>query len=668
MTTHSKALLLHPRAARHLACASLCYLASSSALAQSATTELATMTVTSASASGYAVDPVNAPASISVVTQEDLAGKSYRDITQALQDVPGVYVDDGPSGKGGSGEISIRGMDSKYTLILVDGIPQGSQQAYYNGHGSGAEFGWLPPVSAIERIEVIRGPMSTLYGSDALGGVINVITKPVADEWSGSVNLDTIVQESSASGNRHKAQFQLSGPLIEDSLSATLTGSTMRRDEDQREGGYSEFDRRDLTAKLDWSPNEANQVSFEAGHGTQDTRASADMTGSDRTLDTQRRLQAIRHTLNWRDGVTTRGYVKREELKQNDSSYQSVYERITANSDTVLTFGDHLLTMGAQYREQSTENPDRGLGQSNLDRWDMALFAEDEWFLTDRFSLTTGARWVKDENYGNEFVPRLYGVFNATQNLTFKGGVSAGYRTPDLKEGDSHWIEGGGGPGCPDCRDVGNSDLQPEKSTTYELASLWQSDSGLLASATLFHTSYKDKIDKPIVCDSRDGLDANCFHLDEEYAAIYQYRNVDKAEINGLELTLDAPITERLKVSATYTFTDSEQKSGENQGLPLNDQPRHRASLGLGWQASETTRLWSKARYKGDTRRIGGRRGLSDSYPGYTLVDAGVQHALTPRVSVYGGIYNLLDKQIDQDDYNRVLDGRRFNAGINVSF
>ena len=147
------------------------------------------------------------------------------------------------------------------------------------------------------------------------------------------------------------------------------------------------------------------------------------MTGSDRTLDTQRRLQAIRHTLNWRDGVTTRGDVKREELKQNDSSYQLVYERITANSDTVLTFGDHLLTMGAQYREQSTENPDRGLGQSNLDRWDMALFAEDEWFLTDRFSLTTGARWVKDENYGNEFVPRLYGVFNATQNLTFKGGV-----------------------------------------------------------------------------------------------------------------------------------------------------------------------------------------------------------------------------------------------------
>lgn len=125
-------------------CASLCCLAGS-VQAQETLESLETMTVTSASASGYAVDPMNAPASITVVTRDQLEGKSYRDISEALQDVPGVYVDDGPSSKGGTGEISIRGLDAKYTLILVDGIPQGSQQAYYNGYGSGAEFGWLPP-------------------------------------------------------------------------------------------------------------------------------------------------------------------------------------------------------------------------------------------------------------------------------------------------------------------------------------------------------------------------------------------------------------------------------------------------------------------------------------------------------------------------------------------
>ncbi|WNL43167.1 TonB-dependent receptor [Halomonas sp. PAMB 3264] len=637
------------------------------AYAQSESTELSTVTVTSAAASGYAVDPANAPASISVIGREELEGRSFRDITEALQSVPGVYVDDGPSGKGGTGEISIRGLDSKYTLILVDGVPQSSQQAYYNGNGSGAEFGWLPPLSSIERIEVIRGPMSTLYGSDALGGVINVITRRGLDEWGGSVNVDTVVQQDADSGDRQQSQFRLSGPLIDDTLSATINGSILQRDEDEIENGYREYDRRDIAAQIDWSPNDANRVSFEAGYGTQDTRGRADNTGRDSELDTRRQRQTLRHTLNWGDRLTTRSYVQRTEMRQNDSAYRSIYERVTANTSTVIPLADHLVTVGAQAREQSTDNPDRGFGEQSLSRWDMALFAEDEWFLTDRFSLTTGARLVDDENYGSQLVPRLYGVLNATRDLTIKGGVSAGYRTPDLKQGDSNWIEGGGGPNCPDCRDVGNSDLEAEKSTTYELAALWQGDSGLELGATLFHTDYRDKIEKPVLCDTREG-DALCLYQGDPYTAIYRYINVDEAIVNGAELTFDRPLGETVALRASYTFTDSEQQSGDNAGLPLNNQPRHRATLGLDWDATADTQFWSQARYKGETERVAGRRGLSRSYPSYTLVDAGVRHQLSENVSLYGGIYNLLDKDIDEDDFGRILDGRRFNAGLNVTF
>lgn len=647
-------------------CASLCCLAGS-VQAQETLDSLETMTVTSASASGYAMDPMNAPASITVVTRDQLEGKSYRDISEALQGVPGVYVDDGPSSKGGTGEISIRGLDAKYTLILVDGIPQGSQQAYYNGYGSGAEFGWLPPISAIERIEVIRGPMSTLYGSDALGGVINVITRPTGRDWSGSLNLDTLVQEDSDSGNRHKAQFRVSGPLIENRLSATIIGSTLQRDEDHREGGYSDFERHDLNAKLDWTPDTDNRLSLEIGRGTQDTLADAERTGSDHDLETERQHQTLRHTHEWGNGLPTRSYLQRETLEQDDNSYHSTYERVTANSATVMSFGAHLLTLGAQYREQSTENPGRGFGEENLERWDMALFAEDEWFLTERFALTTGVRWVDDENYGDEIVPRLYGVYTATPQLTFKGGVSAGYRTPDLKEGDSNWIEGGGGPGCADCRNVGNSDLEPEKSTTYEIAALWQGDDGLSAGATLYHTDYRDKIDSPVVCDTREG-DASCLYQGDDYTAIYQYINVDKATVNGVELNLGMPLGERVDLRATYSFTDSEQRSGNNQGLPLNDQPRHRATLGLDWQASPRTRVWSQARFKGEAEQVATKSGLSDAYPSYTLVDVGVRHRLNSTVTLYGGIYNLFDKTIDQDTYGTVLDGRRFNTGLQVQF
>ncbi|MCE6982643.1 ligand-gated channel protein, partial [Pseudomonas frederiksbergensis] len=111
-----------------------------------------------------------APASISAITREQIENKSYRDVTDALRDVPGVVVTGGAS----SSDISIRGMASKYTLMLVDGKRQDSRATRPNSDGAGIEQGWMPPLEAIERIEVVRGPMSSLYGSDAMGGVINI--------------------------------------------------------------------------------------------------------------------------------------------------------------------------------------------------------------------------------------------------------------------------------------------------------------------------------------------------------------------------------------------------------------------------------------------------------------------------------------------------------------
>lgn len=628
---------------------------------------LGAITVTSASASGYAVDLQNAPASVSVVTSEDLEDKSYRDVQQALQDVPGVYLDEGPTGKGGTGEISIRGLDPKYTLLLVDGVPQSSRQAYYNGFGGGAEYSWLPPVSAIERIEVIRGPMSTIYGSDALGGVVNVITKPVAEQWSGTISADTIIQEDSDSGNRQQGDFRVAGPLIDDKLSLRLDGGLLQREEDAIENGYAGYLRRNVNAGIDWAVNDANRVSFEAGKGRQDTEANAYLTGTDRELRTERDRQTIRHQIDWGSRWNTRSYVQRTELNQYDGGNNSTYERITGNTQTVLPFNRHLVTIGTQYRHQRSENPDRGLGASNLTRYEIAPFAEWEWFMTDAFALTTGLRYVYDENYGDQLVPRVYGVYNLTSQLTLKGGVSAGYRTPDLKEGDSRWIEGGGGPGCPGCRDVGNTDLEPEKSTTYEAGLYYQATNGLISSLTYFHTDYDNKIEKPIVCDTRAG-DASCIFGNTDYTAIYQYTNVDEARIDGVEFTLDMPFTDTISARTSYTYTESEQETGDDAGLPLSDQPKHRATLGLDWQATAATRLWSQARYKGKTEQIATRSGLGISYPDYTLVDAGVSHQLTDTLDVYGGVYNLLNKQIAPENFGRLLDGRRFNLGARVSF
>lgn len=127
-------------------------------------------------ASGFEQEVKDAPASISVVSQQTINEKPFTDIGDVLKDIEGVDIKRG--GKTGGVDIGIRGLSSKYTLMMIDGqrLSQNSSGARPNGFGD-VDSAFIPPSSAIERIEVVRGPMSTLYGSDALGGVVNVITK-----------------------------------------------------------------------------------------------------------------------------------------------------------------------------------------------------------------------------------------------------------------------------------------------------------------------------------------------------------------------------------------------------------------------------------------------------------------------------------------------------------
>lgn len=628
------------------------------------TARLPWVNVTSASASGYAVDPAHAPASISVIDHDQLEDKSYRDIRQALQDVPGVYVDDGPTSKGGVGAVSIRGMDSKYTLILVDGKPQSSQQGYYNGFGAGAEFGWLPPISAIERIEVIRGPMSTLYGSDALGGVINVITKPVPTRWHGTLSATGTLQENDDSGDRAQGRYQIGGPLVADKLAVSAYGQRFQRNQDDIEGGYNQYDQDSNTLKFDWAPNEDHDFSLEGGVAHQRVVGDAERVGRDNELRTTRYHEALTHHFDWGDGADTDSYLQHAKL--DNRTQNAIYQRVTTNTRTTVPLASQRLSVGARYRYQQTENPSRALGAATLRRWDTALFAEDEWFITEAATLTGGLRWVYDENYGSQFVPRVYGVYGLTDALTLKGGVSGGYRTPDLKQGDSNWIEGGGGPGR-NGGDIGNSELEPEKSTTYEIALLWRGDQGIDAGVTLYQTDYRDKIEKPVVCDVELG-DERCLYRGVAYDVLSRYENVDKARVRGVETSLGFALGPAVTVRASYTFTNSEQLSGDNDGLPLNDQPRHRANISADWALTEATRAWAQARYKGEAEQVGGRRGLSIAYPDYTLVDAGLRHALTEHIDLFASVDNVFNKSIRTPEYGRILDGRRYNAGFRLGF
>src|SRR5690554_7003841 len=180
-----------------LSALSLSIIAANTALANDSTVNLGATVV---SAAGYEQKITDAPASISVISNDDLQKKRYSNLAQALGDVEGIDIGQG-TGKTGGLNISFRGMPSEYTLILIDGRRQNPAGNVTPNGFNETSTSFMPPMSAIERIEVIRGPMSTLYGSDAMGGVINIITKKVNTQWSGSISADYTLQEHSQYGD-----------------------------------------------------------------------------------------------------------------------------------------------------------------------------------------------------------------------------------------------------------------------------------------------------------------------------------------------------------------------------------------------------------------------------------------------------------------------------------
>ncbi|MFY4806241.1 TonB-dependent receptor domain-containing protein [Aliarcobacter butzleri] len=175
-------------------------------------------------ASGYEQKIADAPASISVITQEDLQKNPYANLLDAVKDIEGVDIGE-TTDKSGQGTVSIRGMGADYTLVLIDGKKQNNNGDIYPNDFGGLQFANIPPLSMIERIEVVRGPMSTLYGADAMGGVINIITKKISKEWTGSISHSRTFQTDSSWGDKDTTDIAIMGPLIENKLGLSLRGS-----------------------------------------------------------------------------------------------------------------------------------------------------------------------------------------------------------------------------------------------------------------------------------------------------------------------------------------------------------------------------------------------------------------------------------------------------------
>jgi len=193
---------------------------------QPVTTQVEDIVVTAA---GYAQKLVDAPASISVISQEQLTQRPYLTLLDAVRDLEGVDIGE-TRDKTGQGTISMRGMGSDYTLILINGRRQNNHGDIYPNSFGGNQFNHIPPLDAIERVEVIRGPASTLYGADAMGGVINIITKRSPDRWAGSLTVSQSIESEDAYGDDRSIDLYANGPLIEGLLNLSVRGSLYSRD------------------------------------------------------------------------------------------------------------------------------------------------------------------------------------------------------------------------------------------------------------------------------------------------------------------------------------------------------------------------------------------------------------------------------------------------------
>ncbi|MGE6165850.1 ligand-gated channel protein [Aeromonas rivipollensis] len=619
-------------------------------------------------ASGFQQKIEDSAASISVVTREQLEKRAYRDVTDALKDVPGVVI----TGGGSSSDISIRGMGAKYTLMLVDGKRVDSRGTRPNSDGPGIEQGWLPPLQAIERIEVVRGPMSSRYGSDAMGGVINVITRKSTSmtAWQGSVHADSTFQENKASGDLFQSDAYTAGALVDGLLGMRLNGQLSYRGEDQFENGFAEQEMRSGTAVFSLTPDEHNSVDFEVSRGLQyrdRTPGESISAKAKPNLSTYERTNyAITHDGRYDFGSSS-SYLQREESTNPGRKMKMI--NTIADTHTQIVLGDHYLSVGGQYRYEDLQDQGNQLNMANradqLTRWSWALFVEDEWALTDSFALTGGVRMDRDQNYGSHWSPRLYGVWHPAEFWTLKGGVSTGYRSPDLRMSAANWGQATGG-GTQDGMLVGSPALQPEKSVSEEIALLWDGRQGLNAGLTLFNTDFKDKIAETRRCTSKQ--DPACTLNGHSYDFISDRINVDEANMRGVEGTANWAINQQWSLASSYTFTQSEQKSGPMAGLALNQMPRHMFNTTVDWQTSEAVGLWSRVNFRSKTSDYLSRVKMAEGTPSYTFFDTGLVYKANQALSVTAGIYNLLDKRVDYASYGTVLDGRRYNLGLTYQF
>ena len=626
------------------------------------------------SASGFAQDLREAPASMSVISGDVVRATAARDIGDMVANLPGIEIS---KSKTGNSNIMMRGFSSDYTAFLIDGKRQNSSTAFVK-NGFNPNMGYTPPASMIERIEIIRGPASTLYGSDAVGGVINIITKSHPDKLTGSIGFETLMQQHEKFGNAAGTNGNISIPLIQDKLSVQLRGRYYEKDHTDLKtpnGKYlahsaNDFDLKNYGAKVVFTPVKGHDLSFD---GEQYYMKAGSMSTSSKGIAVLNEYRKDQLVLNY-DGEfdfgTIHSYGQYINHTRNDVDYNFYSRSYILETKAVTPFafsnGQALnLTSGIQwwrdeFRDDATlANAIKDdIGGNTLTHDLTSLYLEGEYFLSKSWIATVGGRYSHSDHFGNHFTPRGYLVYKATNNLTFKGGVAAGYKTPSIKEltdGIYNQNNSGANP------IYGTPDLKPETSVNYELSMMYELPKVGSITLTGFLTDFDNKLgttdyapgvtmSNGVVCNpSVNASDSKCSIRS----------NKGKTRSQGVEVLFSSARFNNFKLEGSYTYTNHEYRDGPDAGKYVNAIPTHAAMAKLSYD-KDNYGIFLKGVGKFKTPYIATRGGASyDYYKNYVIFDLGGHYNFTPQARLNITINNLLDFDA-YDDFD--VHGTSYNS------
>lgn len=601
---------------------------------------------------------LSVPASASVITRAELDKMPVYDLADAIKRLPGVHIN--TSSAYGRKEIKIRGMDSDYTLLLVNGRRINSRDALTSNYANDFDLSSIP-MAAVERIEVIRGPMSSLYGADALGGVVNIILRQPTNATEAGVAYSYEHPTEGDNGDVHQTSGYLSGALVENKLLGNLivqsTDQSAWQTDQLSLTGTDAVEQRqgdNVLGSLSWLLDEQQSIDLDVSHREDDRKARWNNFGAlvTNVQNMDRTTFGVTHNGNWDSfNSRVRYYYEDVELSDDSEIMTKLRGRVgkveqknhTVDGQVSTTLGSHLLTAGSELRRTTlTHNQNLG-SETEVDQ--QAVYLQDE-FSLGALDVTLGGRWDDHEVYGGKFSPRLYGIYNLTDNWVLKGGAGKAFKAPDITQSDDTYSV----LACRGmCQIVGNPDLKPETSVSYELGTLYQNER-LQAGIMFFNNDIEDMI----VSDSwRAGYRPK----------VMTYTNVSEARIQGYELQGRYAFTDTLAVHANYTYSDAEDR---DTGEQLNYSPQHVANAGIDWQALPALGFNLDYQYTGSQMLVVPAKSASFESGAYDTVSVSTKYQATKELALKAGLNNLTNTKRDDvaQSIDHILMGRTVFVGF----